>query len=61
MILCTGLPISTTIADEWLNNLIFYDGIKCTIANGKMIMWDLMSHDDHSFCAKKFWEVLRHS
>ena len=26
--------ISTTLAGEWLNNLIFHDDIKCITANG---------------------------
>ena len=52
-ILCTDLPITTTIAGEWLISLIFYDDIKCITANGQMIinagidnvMWQLfISH-----------------
>ena len=30
---CKGLPITTTIAGEWLNSLIFYDNIKCITTN----------------------------
>ena len=29
MILCTGLPITTTIACEWLNSLILHDDTNC--------------------------------
>ena len=28
VILCMGLPITTTITGEWLNNLIFHDNVK---------------------------------
>ena len=44
VILCMGLPIittiadewlnSTTIADKWLNSLIFYDNVKCITTVG---------------------------
>ena len=33
-ILCTGLPITTNIADQWLNSLIFHANIKCIRTNG---------------------------
>ena len=33
VILCKGLPITTTIVAEWLNSLIFYDNIKGITAN----------------------------
>ena len=29
-----SLPITTTIAGEWLNSLIFHDDNKCITANG---------------------------
>ena len=32
VILCTGLPITTTTAGEWLNILIFYNYSKCITA-----------------------------
>ena len=53
-ILCTGLPITTTIAGKQLNSLIFHGNIKCIIANGQTIIYVVgiyMSCDDHSFCA----------
>ena len=37
-ILFTGLPITTTIADKWLNILIFHDDNKFITANGQMII-----------------------
>ena len=37
---CTGLPITTTIAGQWLNSLIFHDNIKCITANGLTIIYD---------------------
>ena len=39
VILCTNLPITTTIAGQWLNILIFHDDIKCITANGQMIIY----------------------
>ena len=33
-ILCMSLAITTTIADQWLNSLIFHSDIKCITANG---------------------------
>ena len=33
-IICTGLPITTTIAHEWFNSLIFHDDNKYITANG---------------------------
>ena len=39
-ILYMGLPITTTtIADEWLNNLIFPDNNKCITVNGWVIIY----------------------
>ena len=54
-ILCMGLPITTTIAGEWLNSLIVHDNIKCITTNGKTC-WDKLycPRDDHSFCTKYF-------
>ena len=37
-ILCTGLPITTTIAGQWLNSSIFHANIKFIIANGQTII-----------------------
>ena len=37
-LLCTGLPINTTIASKLLNDLIFHDDNKCTTANEYMII-----------------------
>ena len=34
VILCTALPITTTITGEWLNSLIFHDDIKGITAIG---------------------------
>ena len=59
MILCTGLPITTTIVVQWLNSLIFYNNIKCTAANGWIIIYtgvDYMSCDKHSLCANCSWK-----
>ena len=55
-ILCMDLPITTTtIADEWLNNLIFPDNNKCIMVNGHVIInvgaWQLFSSH------KEFWKV----
>ena len=36
--LYTGLPITTTIAGEWLHSLIFHYNIKCITANGEMMI-----------------------
>ena len=33
------LIITTTITDEWLNNLIFPDNSKCITVNGQMIIY----------------------
>ena len=33
-ILWMGIPITTTVASEWLSSLIFHDDIKCITANG---------------------------
>ena len=55
MILCTGLPISTSFAGEWFNSLIFHGDIKFITLNGWMIIYigaDYMSHEHHLFCAK---------
>ena len=38
-IVCKGLPITTTIAGDWLNNLIFHDDIKCDTDNGYTIIY----------------------
>ena len=45
--LYTGLPITTIIAGEWLNSLIFYDNniCICTAANVWMIMLRLIIYD----------------
>ena len=37
-ILHMSLPITTTIAGEWLNILIFHDDIKCIKANGQTMI-----------------------
>ena len=58
VILCTVLPITATIAGQWLNSLVFHDDIKCIIANEKMIK--LNTCDDYSFCTKD-WKTLSHS
>ena len=34
-----NLPITTTLAGEWLNRLIFHDDIKSITANGYMIIY----------------------
>ena len=39
MVLCTGLPITTTISGEWLNSLILYDNIKCITSNGQVMIY----------------------
>ena len=39
VILCTGLSITTILAGEWLNSLIFHGDIKCITANGWMIIY----------------------
>ena len=39
MILCTGIPITTTVVDEYLNSLIFYDDNKCITANGQNMIY----------------------
>ena len=36
MVLCTGLPITATLAGEQLNSLIFHGDINCITANGQM-------------------------
>ena len=59
---CTSLPITTTIAGQWFNSLILFDGIKCTVANGQIMIhvgpgYIAISHDDYSFCTKKIWEM----
>ena len=38
-ILCTCLPITTTIAGKWLNSLIFHDDNKYVKANGWAIIY----------------------
>ena len=38
-IVCTGLSITTTIAGDWLNSLIFHDDIKCDTDNGYTIIY----------------------
>ena len=38
-IVCTGLPITTTIAGQWLNGLIFHHSIKCITAIGQAIIY----------------------
>ena len=51
-----GLPnTTTTIADEWLNNLIFPDNNKCFTVNGQVVIyvgaWQLFnSHEE-------FWKA----
>ena len=35
----TGRDITTTIAGEWLNSLIFHNDIKCITANGQTIIY----------------------
>ena len=37
-ILSTRLPMTTTIAGKWLNNLTFHDDNKCITANGQMMI-----------------------
>ena len=37
-ILCTGLHITTTIAGEWLNSLIFHNNNKCITPNEQMMI-----------------------
>ena len=37
-ILCTGLPIPTTIPGKWLNSSIFNDDNKCITANGQTLI-----------------------
>ena len=66
-ILCMGLPIITTITDEWLNCLIFHGDTKCITANGQMIIYVIwllfmyISHDDYSSYCIKILEALNHS
>ena len=59
------VPTTTTLAGECFNSLIFHGNIKCITANGYTIIYVgadyIMSHDNHSFCTKNFWEVLNHS
>ena len=38
-IMFMNLPITTTLAGEWLNRLIFHGDIKCSTANGYMIIY----------------------
>ena len=33
VILCIGLPSTTTLVDQWLSSLIFHDNMKCITAN----------------------------
>ena len=52
MILCTGIPITTTIVDEQLNSLIFYDDNKCITANRQNMIYvgtDYVSYDNYPF------------
>ena len=55
-ILCMGLPITTTIAGEWLSSLIFSGNNKCITVNGQTIInvgadniSSYISCDDYSF------------
>ena len=53
-ILCMSLPITTALAGEWSNSLIFHDNIKRITAN---VGVDYICPDDYSFCEKSFWEA----
>ena len=50
LILYTGLPITTTLAGIWLNNLTFHGEINFIRANGQKIIdfvqtiWEVLSH-----------------
>ena len=46
-ILCTGLPITTNIAGQWLNSSIFHTDIKFIIANGQAIIYVGADHICH--------------
>ena len=35
---CMGLSLTTTLAGEWFNSLIFCDNIKCNTTNGSPII-----------------------
>ena len=53
-ILCTDIPIITTLAGEQLNSLILHGDIKCITANGYTITYveanyTCMSHDNYLF------------
>ena len=63
MILCTALPVTTTVAGEWLGCLIFHDDIKCITANGQLIIYVgadyiYVSCDGYSFCTKSLGSTL---
>ena len=55
-ILCMGLPITITIAGQWLNSLKFHYNTKCITANGEMMIYVgvnyiIISHDNYWFYA----------
>ena len=39
MILCMGLPITSTIASEYLNSSTLHDDINCITANGQKVIY----------------------
>ena len=52
---CMGLPITTTtIVDEWLNNLIFPDNNKCITVNGRAIIYVAWQWFNSQ---KEFWKA----
>ena len=46
-ILCTGLPITTYLAGQWLNSLIFHCYIKCNTANRQTVIYVWASYISH--------------
>ena len=63
VILSMGIPITTTLAGEWLNSLITIPWQYQTYYSlwlDNYIFWGQlhMSHDDHSFRAKSSCEAL---
>ena len=62
-ILCIGLPITTTIVDVWLTNLIFHKDIECITTNGQTIIYvgaNYICQVTAIEFTHKFWEVPSH-
>ena len=54
VILCTSLPITITLADEWINSLIFHDDIKFMVPIIYVTWWVLISCKKLLGSAKSF-------